>query len=245
MPINIYSVRNHLEENGWVLISDTYKNLNTELEMKCPKGHIQKQTYGNWRKHLTCEECLAGDPFKGKKNSVPIKKIDTRRILALDAATNITGYSIYDDNQLVTYGTFKTDSSKDAIERINEVKHWLLAMIKEIEPDFIGLEGIQLQSYGRGQLQVETYRVLANLQGVLLDTCFEACIDSDLVYAVEWRKYCGVGEGTGRENKKKQAQDKVKLWYGQDCTQDEADAICIGKYFVHYLKGKKSWGEDI
>jgi len=33
MPINIYSVKNHLEENGWKLISSTYKNLNTELEM--------------------------------------------------------------------------------------------------------------------------------------------------------------------------------------------------------------------
>ena len=55
-----------------------------------------------------------------------------------------------------------------------------------------------------------------------------------------------MGEGKGRENKKKQAQDKVKLWYQQDCTQDEADAICIGKYFCHILKNNKSsWGEDI
>lgn len=247
MPINIYSVRNHLEENGWVLISDTYKNLNTELEMKCPKGHIQKQTYGNWRKHPLCEECLAGDPFKGKKNKVPIKKIDMRRILALDAATGTTGYSIYDDDALVAYGTFKADSTKDVTERINQVKKWLQAMIDAHDIDFIGIENIQLESYGRDKasFQVKTYNALARLQGVLLDTCFEACIDSDLVYAVEWRKYCGVGEGTGRENKKKQAQNKVKLWYGQDCTQDEADAICIGKYFVHYLKGKKSWGEDI
>lgn len=247
MPINIYTVTNHLESEGWTLISDKYKNLNTELEMKCPKGHIQKQTYGNWRKHPLCEECLAGDPFKGKKNKVPIKKIDTRRILALDAATGTTGYSVYDDDALVAYGTFKADSTKDVTERINEVKKWLQAMIEACDIDFIGIENIQLESYGRDKtsFQVKTYNALARLQGVLLDTCFEACIDSDLVYAVEWRKYCGVGEGTGRENKKKQAQDKVKLWYGQDCTQDEADAICIGKYFVHYLKGKKSWGEDI
>ena len=84
------------------------------------------------------------------------------------------------------------------------------------------------------------YRTLANLQGVLIDAIFEACIDHDLAYSVEWRKYCGVGDGTGRENKKKQAQDKVKLWYNQDCTQDEADAICIGKYFVSILKKNKN-----
>lgn len=249
MAINIYSVANHLEQEGWQLISSAYKNLDTELEMICPKGHKQSRTYRDWRKHPICEECLAGDPFKGKKNSVPIKKIDTFRLLALDAATNVTGYSVYDDNQLVAYGTFKADSNKDATERINEVKLWLEAAVKEWQPDRVGIENIQLQGYkssrGFEQLQVETYRVLANLQGVIADTLYELQIPFDFAYSVEWRKYCGVGEGTGRENKKKQAQDKVKLWYGQDCTQDEADAICIGKYFCSYLKGKKSWGEDI
>ena len=246
MPINIYSVANHLEENGWQLLSNEYKNLNTELEMKCPKGHIQHQTYSHWRKYMTCEECMAGDPYK-IQNKVPQKKIDCIRVLGLDAATGITGYSIFDNDILVNYGTYKADKSLPTEERINNVKKWLAAALEEWQPDYVGIENIQLESYGRDKtsFQVKTYNALARLQGVLLDTCFEACIDSDLVYAVEWRKYCGVGEGTGRENKKKQAQDKVKLWYGQDCTQDEADAICIGKYFVHYLKGKKSWGEDI
>lgn len=245
MPINIYSVRNHLEQEGWKLISDTYKNLNTELEMQCPAGHIQSQTYGNWRRHPICEQCMAGDPYKVKKNKVPIKKIDTTRVLGLDAATNITGYSIYDDGVLVSYGTYKSVGD-DAEQRINDVKKWLRAALEEWEPDFVGIENIQLQQFGNNQFQVETYRVLANLQGVLVDTLFEACIDHDLVSVNTWRNYCNVGDGKGRENKKKQAQEKVKLWYNQDCTQDEADAICIGKYFAHIIKNNKStWGEDI
>ena len=188
---------------------------------------------------------MAGDPYKIKKNKVPAKNADTVRVLALDAATNITGYSIYDDRDLVSYGTFKTSGEK-AEERIHEVKQWLKAAIAGWEPDFVGIENIQLQSFGNNQYQVETYRVLANLQGVLIDTLFEACIDHDLVSVNTWRNYCNVGQGTGRENKKKQAQDKVKLWYNQNCTQDEADAICIGKYFAHLLKNNKStWGEDI
>lgn len=244
MPINIYTVTNHLESEGWTLISDSYKNLNTELEMKCPQGHLQTQTYGSWRKRPICEVCMAGDTYKVKKNKVPAKEADTTRILALDAATNITGYSIYDNGDLVSYGTYKANEG-NAETRINEIKKWLCAAIDEWEPNFIGLEHIQLQSYGNNKMQVETYRILANLQGVLVDTCFEACIDHALAYATEWRKYCGVGEGTGRENKKKQAQEKVKLWYNKDCTQDEADAICIGKYFVHVLKKNSHWGEDL
>ena len=243
MPINIYSVTNHLESEGWKLISDTYKNLNTELEMECPAGHKQMMTYGEWRKHPLCDKCLAGDPYKIKKNKVPIKKIDTYRTLALDAATNITGFAIFDNQELVSYGTYKADGETE--ERINKMKNWLFAAIKEWEPDFVGLENIQLQTYGvnNNQQQVKTFQTLANLQGVLLDALFESDIMHDVAYAVEWRQYCNVGTGTGRENKKKQAQDKVKLWYQQDCTQDEADAICIGKYFTR--KFNKKWGEEI
>lgn len=245
MPINIYSVANHLQEEGWKLISNVYKNLDTELEMECPAGHRQMQTYKNWRKHPLCEQCMAGDPYKIKKNKVPEKDSDTVRVLALDAATNITGYSIFDNRDLISYGTFKTKGDNAEV-RIHEVKEWLRAAITEWEPDFVGIENIQLQSFGNNQYQVETYRILANLQGVLIDTLLEASVDHDLVSVNTWRNYCNVGQGTGRENKKKQAQEKVKLWYNQNCTQDEADAICIGKYFSHLLKNTKStWGEKI
>lgn len=246
MPINVYSVGNHLEQEGWKLISTTYKNLDTELEMECPKGHRQFQTYKEWRKHPQCQECMAGDPHKIKKNYVPPKRDDTVRVIGLDAATGITGYSIYDDGDLVSYGVYRVDKSLSPEERINAVKKWLVAAIQEWEPNFVGLENIQLQQYGNNQYQVETYRILANLQGVLIDTLFEQCIDHDLVSVNTWRNYCNVGEGKGREYKKRQAQEKVKLWYNQDCTQDEADAICIGKYFAHIIKNNKSsWGEDI
>lgn len=246
--INVYSVRNALEEEGWKLISDTYKNLKTELEMECPKGHKQTQTYEHWRKYKLCDACLAGDPYKVKKNKVPPKKDDTTRILALDAATSVTGYALYDNKVLVTYGIFKTTSTLEAEARINQVKHWLKAVLNEWEPDFVGVENIQLQSYGpnAAQTQVKTFQTLANLQGVILDTIYEASIDHDLVRPSEWRSYCGVNDGDQhRDSKKKQAQAKVKVWYNMACSEDEADAICIGKYFCNKIKVKTSWGEDI
>ena len=247
--INIYSVSNALEAEGWKLISETYKNLKTPLEMQCPAGHKQEQTFENWRKHKICDICMAGDPYKVKKNKVPKKDTDVQRILALDAATSVTGYAIYDDKVLVGYGTFKTGSTLQATERINQVKNWLKAALKEWEPDFIGIENIQLQKYGSKatEVQVKTFQTLANLQGVLLDTVFEACIDHDLVYPSEWRSYCGVNNGDQhRDAKKKQAQAKVKAWYGIECTEDESDAICIGKYWCGKLRNNKiTWGEDI
>jgi len=73
---------------------------------------------------------------------VPAKQANTQRILALDAATNITGYAIYDNKVLVSYGTFKTEADDNTTNRINEVKHWLLAAIEKWEPDFVGIEHI-------------------------------------------------------------------------------------------------------
>ena len=246
--INIYTVRNALEAENWQLVSETYKNLKTPLEIICPCGHKQEQTFDQWRKHKICDICMAGDPYKIKKNKVPEKGTDTQRILGLDAATGVTGYSIYDDKVLVGFGTYKTSSSLPAVERINQVKNWLKAALKEWEPDFIGIENIQLQKYGNRDtdVQVKTFQTLANLQGVLLDVIFEACIDCDLVRPSEWRSYCGISDGDQhRDARKKAAQAKVKIWYDMVCTEDEADAICIGKYFCGKLKKKINWGEEI
>ena len=137
--INIYTVQNALESEGWKLISEEYKNLKTSLEMQCPQGHTQSQTFEYWRKHKMCDICMAGDPYKVKKNKVPQKGENTTRILALDAATGTTGYAIYDNRTLVGYGTFKTSATLPATERINQMKNWLKAALKEWEPDFVGV----------------------------------------------------------------------------------------------------------
>ena len=51
-------------------------------------------------------------------------------------------------------------------------------------------------------------------------------------YIMYLRKTLAV-EASGRENKKKAAQDKVQNWYHIKCTQDEADAICLGYHVLN------------
>ena len=250
MPINIFTVQNDLEENGWLLLSTEYKNLKSPLKMKCPEGHEVELTYEDWRKHKTCEVCLAGDPYRMKSKKIPPKKDDVIRTLALDASTNITGYSIYDGKELVSYGTFRAKADAETTERINQVKYWLDYMIKKIEPDIIGVETIQLQSYNGdpSRLQVTTYNTLSRLQGIILDVLFENKKTCGTVYPSEWRKFCGVG-GRVRAEQKKSAQAKVKMWYDIGCSDDEADAICIGKYFVTGMqkndKRNNYWGDEL
>lgn len=249
MVININTVRNAFEDKGWKLLSTSYKNLTSDLEAVCPCGHEIKTTYGDWRKNAFCPECLRGDPFR-VKNVVPKKKAGTKRVLALDAATTTTGYALYDDKELVKYGHF-TVAGNDTTQRIHEVGEWLNAIIGEWRPDFVCIEQIQLQSFGDpktstfgGNLQVELFQILANLQGVLQDILFVNQMPYELIYAATWRKFCGV-VGKKREDKKKSAQLKVSEWYGISATQDEADAICLGKYAIFNINITKNWGESL
>ena len=61
----------------------------------------------------------------------------------MDAATETTGYSVYDNKQLVAYGTYTVNYTNDATARINQVKHWLDEVCGECKPNAIGIEGIQ------------------------------------------------------------------------------------------------------
>lgn len=79
---------------------------------------------------------------KIEKNELPQKASNTRRLLALDAATNTTGFAVYDNDKLVHYGTFTTQPALETDARINEVKHWLLNILNTWEIDFIGIENI-------------------------------------------------------------------------------------------------------
>jgi len=75
----------------------------------------------------------------------------------LDAATSITGYALYDNKVLINYGTFKTNTNDPSTERINQVKNWLKSVLNEWDPDFVGVENIQLQKYGNAEAQVKTF----------------------------------------------------------------------------------------
>lgn len=125
------------------------------------------------------------------------------------------------------------------------MKHWLDEVCQQCNPDAIGIEGIQYQQ----QRGVKTFQTLANLQGVLLDYCYEHSdrIKYDVVASSTWRSHLGINNADQRENAKQKAQSYVKLMFGISATQDEADAICIGKYFTSKFANKKTiaWGEDI
>lgn len=232
--ITIEDVRAVIEEKGWKLISETYENLDTEMIFECDKGH---RIYSPWKKlrnKCECPACAQNKLITPDGKIVP-KPHGARRVLALDQASHTSGFAIYDNKKLVFYGTFVTsDESEDG--RIDQVKIWLLSMIKAWAPDYIAIEGIQYQdkneAAGEAKTSVTLFQTLARLQGVLLNVCYEANIPHEVCPTNTWRHFCGV-KGRSRADKKRSMQLLVEEWYQIKVSDDIADAIGIGHYYAN------------
>lgn len=146
--IKLEDIENELNAEGWVVISTEYTNLDTEMTFECPKGHRVFMPWKKLRGKHECPTCKQKQEFE-QITTVQPKPKGVKRTLALDQASKVTGYAIFDDTKLVKYGTFTTTAADD-IERFAMVRAWLLSMISSWRPDYIGIEGIQFQEEGSG-----------------------------------------------------------------------------------------------
>lgn len=222
--ISIDEIKNSLSTDGWILISETYKNLDTNLEFKCDKGHTVIAPWKKIRETRICPTCMR-ERLKTKEFKNTKKKSNEYRILAIDQATHTSGYAVFSNKNLIDYGSFVATGNDD-IERSIDVKQWMISLIDQYEIDFIGIEGIQYQK----EAGVTTFETLARLQGILAAACVEEKKQYKIIATNTWRNYCGVA-GRTRVDRKRSMQMLVKQWFGIKASDDECDAIGIGKYF--------------
>lgn len=224
MKYNIEKINEELLKYNWVCLSQEYKNLDSQLLFKCPYGHSVQSSFRRIRENRICPVCMR-ERLKTKEFKNTKKKKGEYRILALDQATHTSGYAVFNNKNLIDYGSYVA-SGDDDIERSVDVKQWMISLIDQYEIDFVGLEGIQYQS----TVGVTTFETLARLQGILAATCVEEKIHYKIVSTNTWRLHCGV-KGRTRPDKKRSMQMLVKEWFNLKPTEDECDAIGIGKYF--------------
>ena len=130
--ITLEQITEELAADGWLVLSSEYKNLDTEMIFECFEGH---RVFAPWKKIRVKREC----PICKKNSLVKIeneilpKPKGVKRTLALDQATKVTGYAIFDDNKLVHYGKFASNSDNE-IERLAIMKNWLVSMINNWHP---------------------------------------------------------------------------------------------------------------
>ena len=68
--------------------------------------------------------------------------------------------------------------------------------------------------------------------GTIYELAVEIKLPRTAVLASVWKSKLGI-KGKTRNDQKKDAQRFIKETYNIKCSQDEADAICIGTYIVN------------
>lgn len=147
-----------------------------------------------------------------------------KKILSLDQALNLTGFAIYNNEELILYGTFNLKDIKDnnsVEEKISNVKKFLQKIINDYEIDFVVLEDIQ------SQVNINTFKQLSWLQGTLINFLYDNKICHLVLKPSEWRAIVGV-KGRKRVDQKLNAREKVFDLFSKTVSEDEADAILIG-----------------
>lgn len=222
--ILIDDIKLELSKDNWNLVSSEYHNLDEILEYTCNEGH---HVFAPWKKIRIRRECpiCKENPLSTPKFERVPKSKNCFRVLGLDQATKISGFSIFDDKKLIKYGVFHAPEELDEIARDHIVKEWLISIIKTFEIDFVGIEGIQYQE----KMGVTTFETLARLQGILMETCYDLKVPFKICPTNTWRAHCGV-KGRTRSDKKASMRRLAKGWFDISISEDEADAIGIGKY---------------
>lgn len=154
-------------------------------------------------------------------------------LLALDQATRVSGWAIFKDNELVKWGAI-TATQNDMGDRLHYIRKQILSLINEYDVDEIVFEDIQLQ--GNVVNNVDTFKKLAELFGVIHEMCVDIKMPRTAVLASVWKSTLGV-KGKDRAAQKRAAAAYVTAHYRLPAiSQDIADAICIG---THYLLTSK------
>lgn len=152
-------------------------------------------------------------------------------VLSLDQSSTTTGFSIYKNNVLHTYGCLKQYDGNGLNMRIHLLLKDIDTLVKDNNIKHILLEDIYL-----GQ-NMKTFKALAQLIGVIAEYCITNKIGITLIPAVMWKGYFNINKA--REISKQLGIDLVKVKCGivlKPTEHDLSDSILIGRYFLE-IKG--------
>ncbi len=156
------------------------------------------------------------------------------KLLSLDQSSHITGYAIFDGDKLIAYDKFTFDSIDNIDVRLVKIRNKVQELLDQYSIDEVIFEDIQLQNNVANNVQ--TFKILAEVYGIIAELLEERKIPHSTVFASSWKTTLKI-EGSNRTEQKRNAQKHVLNKYGIKPTQDECDAICIGEHYILTEKG--------
>lgn len=155
------------------------------------------------------------------------------KLLSLDQSSHITGWAIFEDGKLVTYGKFAL-ANEDLGERLYHYRNEVMKLIKEHKINQVAFEDIQLQESAFNN--VVTYKILAEIFGITEELLYELKIPYQVISSNTWKSKLKI-KGKKRTEQKQNAQQWVLNTYNVKAIQDICDAICLGASL--YIEDKK------
>lgn len=150
------------------------------------------------------------------------------KLLALDQSSRITGWAIFDNGKLINYGKFNAEVAGANIgDRLEYIRNKVQKLVEDNKIEEVIMEDIQMQ--GNVVNNVQTFKILAEVFGVISELLIEMKIPQSAVLASSWKSALGI-KGRARAEQKQNAQAWVVNTYSVKPTQDECDAICIGAH---------------
>ena len=146
------------------------------------------------------------------------------RLLALDQSSRITGWAVFENNALLAYGKFNLEGY-ETNERLVQFREEIKKLIFDYEITEAAIENIQEQN------NIVTFKVLAEILGVLEELLTELKIPYETVFASSWKSSLNI-KGRDRATQKRNAQAYVQNAYNIKASQDECDAISIGSHVL-------------
>ena len=159
------------------------------------------------------------------------------KLLALDQASHVTGYAVFENDKPIVISHFNA-KGKDIADRLVSIRQTILKLIKDYNIDTVAFEDIQLQN--NVVQNVKTFKMLAEVFGVVQETLQEIGIDYYIIPPVVWKSTIGIA-GKGREKEKILAQQYIVNTYSVQCTEDEADAACLGTHVIKRQNSEFDW----
>lgn len=217
------------KEKGIEIVNiDNYQNKDSILRCICKNNHTLEDSVNNLLKTgFECIDCISIEEAN-VKDSIPY-------FLSLDAATYVTGYALFNrQGQLLDHGTIEIEKRKDYFDRLEELKQSVITLVVNNKISCVILEDIQYQQ------NPELFKKLGMMQGLIRYTVIKE-LGLELITSMvdEWRSYNNIG-GTKRPEQKKAAMEKAKAIYKKDITEDESEAIFLGKYGVYLFNRNQS-----
>ena len=175
-----------------------------------------------------------------KVSVLVVSDLPVSNLLALDQSSYTTGYAVFKNDEPVMISHF-TALGDDLGKRLEYIRNKIIELVNQYDIDEVVFEDIQLQDMSGGkEVGIKTFKILAEVFGVVHELVEELDVDYTIVPPIVWKATFKIA-GKGRAKEKKMAQEYVFNTYGMKCTEDEADATCIGAHIIQKQNSQFDW----